>query len=656
MTRPHGLYLLATQLVKKKESKVVLLVDQFEEAFTLATDEAQRRHFFELLVTAVTEPRSPLFVILTLRADFYDRPMHYPELYRLIDDHHVSVLPMEREDLRRVIEEPANLPDVQLTFESGLVDELLFDMQGQSGALPLLEFTLDQLFQRRNGHQLTLQAYHEMGGVKGALSQHAEATYQALPSEEHRQMAREVFLRLVSPGATEQDTTRRRAAHSEFERADPVQTQRMQQTLETFIRARLLTTTQVSGTTTIEVSHEALIREWKRLAEWLREARNDILFQESLSEDVVEWEQRKRPRDRLYRGAQLKEAQAWARRNRPSEQEEAFLRASAARQILTLMGVIVMILLLLASIGITGWIRLGQPPDPTHVTNLYDDGWGSLRWDIANASSGSTIDASLMKGTIILTSGDITITKKLTIYGPGAQQLIISSRNNSDIRISQYASVDITGLSFTSSTFTVTKSFIINEGKLSLSKSIVSGNSVNQDGGGIHNDKTGTLTLMNSTVSDNRVSGASNYAGNGGGILNDGILTLINSTVSGNSASHASNSLAGSGGGIFSGGMLTLINSTVSDNLAGWDGGGIANYGTLTVTNSTIADNSAFHVGGGILNWRGKARITFCTIAHNKSFLQGGGVYLGIRALVTARQPLQTASLLQIRQSVVEPI
>ena len=141
----HGFYLLATQLVKKKEAKVLLLVDQFEEAFTLVTDEAQRRHFFELLVTAATEPRSPVFVILTLRADFYDRPMRYPELYRLIDDHHVSVLPMVTEDLRRVIEEPANLPDVQLTFESGLVDELLLEMQGQSGALPLLEFTLLRL-------------------------------------------------------------------------------------------------------------------------------------------------------------------------------------------------------------------------------------------------------------------------------------------------------------------------------------------------------------------------------------------------------------------------------------------------------------------------------------------------------------------------------
>src|SRR6266487_3996226 len=201
-----SLHLLVCQLAASPQQRVVLIVDQFEEVFTLTTDEAERGHFFDLLTTAV-EQSGPLFVILTLRADFYDRPMHYPKLYRLIDDHKVSVLPMERDDLRKVIEGPANLSDVKLTFERGLVDELLLEMQGQSGALPLLEFTLDQLVQRRNGRQLTLQAYREMGGVKEALSQHAEETFKALPSDEHRQMAQDIFLRLIEPGGTEQDTT-----------------------------------------------------------------------------------------------------------------------------------------------------------------------------------------------------------------------------------------------------------------------------------------------------------------------------------------------------------------------------------------------------------------------------------------------------------------
>ncbi len=123
-------------------------------------------------------------------------------------------------DLREVIEKPAALPDVRLTFEGDLVGDLLFEVQGQVGALPLLQFTLDQLFQWRSGSQLTLSAYRELGGVKGALTRQAEETYADLPSDEHRKLARALFVRLIDPGASEQDTTRRRAALSEFSLAD----------------------------------------------------------------------------------------------------------------------------------------------------------------------------------------------------------------------------------------------------------------------------------------------------------------------------------------------------------------------------------------------------------------------------------------------------
>src|SRR5205085_1227823 len=159
--------------------------DQFEEVLTLTTSEQERRHFLELLLTAVTEPHGPVIVLLTLRADFYDRLGTYPALGRLIVEQQVVVWPMEHEDLRAVIKRPAALSDVQVTFEGNLVGDLLFDVQGQAGALPLLEFTLEQLFERRRGHRLTLSAYREIGGVKGALSQHAEQTYQALPSPGH---------------------------------------------------------------------------------------------------------------------------------------------------------------------------------------------------------------------------------------------------------------------------------------------------------------------------------------------------------------------------------------------------------------------------------------------------------------------------------------
>src|SRR5207244_5945368 len=177
---------------------------------------------------------------------------------QLIERHRKPIFPMELDDLRAVIEHPAALPDVQLSFEGNLVGDLLFEVQGQVGALPLLEFTLEQLFERRSDHRLTLSAYREIGGVKGALSQHAEQTYGALPSEEHRRLARALFLRLIDPGASEQDTTRRRAALAEFSLADETTTRLLRETADACIAARLLTPKEVAATTTIEVSHEAL--------------------------------------------------------------------------------------------------------------------------------------------------------------------------------------------------------------------------------------------------------------------------------------------------------------------------------------------------------------------------------------------------------------
>jgi predicted outer membrane repeat protein len=596
------LHLLASELAAFSQRKVVLIVDQFEEVFTLTTNETEWRHFFELLVTGVIETRGPLFVLLTLRADFYDRPMDYPDLYRLIDNHHISMLPLERDDLRRVIEQPANLPEVQLTFESGLVDQLLFDMQVQSGALPLLEFTLDQLFRRRSGYQLTLSAYREMGGVKGALAQHAEETYQALPSDEHRQAARDIFLRLIEPGTTEQDTTRHRAARSEFERADPVQAQKMRETLEAFIGARLLTTNQIVGKSTVEVSHEALIREWKRLAEWLRDARDDILFQQSLSEDVVEWEQRKRPVDRLYRGSQLKEAQDWAKRNMPNKHEGAFLRASKFQQTVSIMWRVTASCLLVLFIGGAAWFATHLPPatpDPTLITNLKDNGLGSLRWCIASANAGSTIKfAPNVRGTIKLTSNNISIDKKLAIQGPGASLLAISSTGPS-IHMSPSATVIISGLSFKDGTFT-NVGFIVNEGNLTVTNSTFLNNSSPDGGGAIFSESVNNITVTNSIFSNN-----STELGGGAIFNNTSNLTVTNSIFSNNSSQYSD-----------------------------LGGGAILSYSNLTVTNITFLNNQT-QGNGGAIDLEDQAdpiSFLFCTFYGNRSSLKGGALFIGPKA------------------------
>ncbi len=649
----RGLHLLATQLVKQREAKVVLLVDQFEELFTQTESEDERGRFIDLLLTAITEPRGPLLVLLTLRADFYDRLLQYPELYQLVKAHQRPLFPMKIDNLRATIEQPAALPDVQLTFEGNLVGDLLFEMQGQVGALPLLQFTLEQLFERRSGHRLTLQAYREIGGVKGALSQHAEQTYATLPSEEHRRLARALFVRLIDPGATEQDTTRRRAALSEFTLADPTQTRLMRETINTFIAARLLTTNEIGGTTTIEVSHEAVIREWPRLAGWLREARDDILLQQTISKDAANWEQYNKPGDRLYRGSQLKEAQAWARRNTPSGNEVAFLRAGAAQRMFSIASIMVIVLLLLSTTGIASWFL--SRPDPTHVITLNDNGPGSLRQAIAVANPGSTItfDTSL-RGTILLASGDLFIAKNLTIRGPGASILSISvGKSGHSVRVVQGVTVTISGLTFKDSNTFI--GFIVNEGRLTLSNSTVSGNTVTGPGvgGGINN--SGTLTLSNSTVSGNTATGLGcGNPNSGGGINNSGTLTLSNSTVSGNTATgqFSGGCVVSLGGGINNeGGRLTLSNSTVSGNMVTGQfsgGGGIFNEGgTLTLSNSTVSGNTAAGPGGsgGIFTWSGTLTLSNSTVSDNRATGNGGGIAISEDTTITQPPPVQVMLL-----------
>jgi len=587
----RGLHWLSTQLVKQPGSRVVLIIDQFEEVFTQTISLEEQRCFIDLLVTAVTEERSPVLVLLTLRADFYDRPMDYPYLYRLIEAHHQSILPMEVHELRQVIEEPSALPDVQLTFEGNLVGDLLFEAQGQVGALPLLEFTLDQLFQKRDGHTLTVAAYREIGGVKGALAKHAESIYTSLPSEEHRSFAQVLFMRLVSLGMTEQDTTRRRVTFSELSLPNVRDTGLLREVTDTFIAAHLLTANEVTGIITVEVSHEALLREWTRLSNWLREGRDDIRLQQTISNDVNLWEQRGKSRDRVYRGSQLKELIVWARRNKPNEREAAFLRAGILRQLQFVASMIMIFLLLVTSAGAAVWFFRQLPPDAKLVTNSNDDGIGSLRWAITSAKAGSTITfAPNVRGTIRLKSNDLTFSSNLTIQGPGAAALTISGGDTGHVVVVLDGNtVTMSDLSFKDSNTGKTQAgFINNQGVLTLINTIVSGNTSSGTGGGIYNNQN-KLTLINSTVSNN----SAQY---GGGIYNyNGTLTIINSTISGNKAVAQD----ASGGGILDIGQLTLSNSTISGNVAYDTGGGITVFGSqATITFCTIYDNTAQNGGG----------------------------------------------------------
>ncbi len=301
------------------QSELVLLVDQFEEVFTLVEDESERAQFLDALITAVTDPRSRLRVIVTLRADFYDRPLQYAGVGELMRQQTEVVLPLSSVELERAIAGPAERVDVAL--EPGLMAEIVADVTDQPGTLPLLQYALTELFERRSGSTLTLEAYQEIGGVLGALGRRAEELYAGL-SAEGQEAARQLFLRLVTLGEGSSDgltslDTRRRVLRGELESlttGDRGQTTVMDELIELYGRYRLLTFDRdpVTRGPTVEVAHEALLREWGRLREWLDASREDLRAHRRLTAAATEWIDANQDAGFLLRGSRLDRFEAWA--------------------------------------------------------------------------------------------------------------------------------------------------------------------------------------------------------------------------------------------------------------------------------------------------------------------------------------------------------
>ncbi len=327
----RSLDLAASRLLKKVGSgeRLLLVVDQFEELFTACKDEAERQAFLDNVLMAVApETAGPTLVVLTLRADFYAHCAQYANLREAIAAQQEFIGPMEAEELRRAIEEPAARGG--WTFESGLVELLLRDVgagenrQPEPGALPLLSHALLETWTRRSGRTLTLKGYEESGGVRGAIAKTAETVYGQL-SPEGQPIARSIFLRLTELGEGTQDT-RRRATLDELITDVGLQPL-VESVLKVLADARLITT----GERAAEVAHEALIREWSALRGWLDENREGLRLHRHLTEAAGAWATKlNRDPGELYRGARLTQAVEWTGSNddqlNPLERE--FLAAS----------------------------------------------------------------------------------------------------------------------------------------------------------------------------------------------------------------------------------------------------------------------------------------------------------------------------------------
>jgi WD40 repeat protein len=321
-------------LPDEQDAQLLLVIDQFEELFTLVEDEERREFFIDSLLAALRAPRSPLRVVVTLRADFYDRPLQYETLGRLLKENTEIVLPLTAEELSWAVREPARRMGVRL--ESGLAEVIVSDVAEQPGALPLLQYAMTELFERRQNGRMRRAAYEDIGGVLGALGRRAEEIYGELDPA-GQAAARQIFLRLVTLGEGVEDT-RRRVLRSELE---SFQTPEVSEPTEVssgviyrFGAARLLTFDHDPATRrpTVEVAHEALLREWGRMRGWLDESRYDVRLQRALATAAAEWAGAGQDPGFLLRDARLDQFAGWAADSSVAltGEENAYLRASVS--------------------------------------------------------------------------------------------------------------------------------------------------------------------------------------------------------------------------------------------------------------------------------------------------------------------------------------
>jgi basic membrane lipoprotein Med (substrate-binding protein (PBP1-ABC) superfamily)/DNA-binding SARP family transcriptional activator len=310
--------------------RLLLVVDQFEELFGVS-EEADQAPFLAALTAAASDPEGQVTIVLTLRGDFYDRPLLHATFAPLFIEGVVTVLPMSAEEIERAVVGPARRVGVEV--DPALLADLIADTTDQPNALPLLQYALTEMFDRRIGASLTSEAYRALGGLHGTLSRRAEDLYGHL-DDQQRNVAFQVFLRLVRLGQKAGDSSRRVAVGELTALGlDPVA---LSDVLEAFGRHRLVTFDRdpVTGDATVQVAHEALLTKWERLANWIERHRSDLARHESFVRAIDEWEAAGRNPDYLLTGSRLAEYEDWSRDTtlQLTDQERAFLDTGLARQ------------------------------------------------------------------------------------------------------------------------------------------------------------------------------------------------------------------------------------------------------------------------------------------------------------------------------------
>ncbi|VXD18177.1 Uncharacterized caspase domain protein (fragment) [Planktothrix serta PCC 8927] len=312
----NGAIALQEFVADVEAERVFLVIDQFEEAFTLcqgtAKQEAERQQFFECLLKALDSTENKLCVVITMRADFLGKcvEQEYAGLAKKIQEHLVTVTPMTFEELDEAICEPAK--QVGLEVKRRLVTQMIVDVKDSAGSLPLLQFSLTALWQQwhqqwQQGkpglpNQLTLNSYNELGGLKGTLEEQANKVFQNL-STAQKEIAKWIFIELTQLGEDAEDTRRQVTKYQLVETLGRGEYSEDQ--VEEVIgilndeKARLIVTSDENGVSVVDIAHEALIRHWDKLREWVNAERKAIKLKRNIEQAAAEWESNGKTED-LY--------------------------------------------------------------------------------------------------------------------------------------------------------------------------------------------------------------------------------------------------------------------------------------------------------------------------------------------------------------------
>jgi len=312
---------------ESRNARILLVVDQFEELFALTGNQQIRELYIEALLAASRWDASvPVHLVLVLRADFYSHCLEHAGLSRCLETNLYNVPRMVRDHMRETIEKRLDLAGA--SAEAGLINSLLDEVGTEPGDLALLEHALSQLWERCGGvgPLLTSQAYSTIGRLRGALSAHATRVYSEITSESRKRLAQRIFLELVQIGEGAPDTRRRVRKRDLLSLGAPDEIESLLTHLAT---NRLVSISGEGEETFVEVSHEALIREWFDLRDWITHSRDDLRVGRRLVQAAQEWEDVNRDAGSLLQGARLMQAEEWllSHPDAPSLSRE-FLQAS----------------------------------------------------------------------------------------------------------------------------------------------------------------------------------------------------------------------------------------------------------------------------------------------------------------------------------------